>query len=115
MVPSESVPTYVKRLAVEAEAELPRPVTHRMTRGLRAGKVLVDPSQNAAAPCARRARARPTVSAPVTWEEVEACAAPAGLVFVRGDIAPRLERYGELLGPLFGAGRAGGGRGPQRK
>ncbi|MFE5796029.1 hypothetical protein ACFQ8C_26110 [Streptomyces sp. NPDC056503] len=40
----------------------------------------------------------------VAREEVEACVAPA---FPRGDIAPRLERYGELLGPLFDSGRAG--------
>ncbi|MFJ3092687.1 non-homologous end-joining DNA ligase LigD [Streptomyces hydrogenans] len=110
--PSERVSAYAKRLAVEAGAELPRLVTHRMTRALRAGKVFVDHSQNAAAkttatPYTLRARERPAVSAPVTWEEVEACAAPADLAFLMGDIAPRLERYGELLGPLFDAGRAG--------
>ncbi|MFD4152087.1 non-homologous end-joining DNA ligase [Streptomyces hydrogenans] len=110
--PSERVSAYAKRLAVEAGAELPRLVTHRMTRTLRAGKVFVDHSQNAAAkttatPYTLRARERPAVSAPVTWEEVEACAAPADLAFLMGDIAPRLERYGELLGPLFDAGRAG--------
>ncbi|MFB7822007.1 non-homologous end-joining DNA ligase [Streptomyces hydrogenans] len=110
--PSERVSAYAKRLAVEAGAELPRLVTHRMTRALRAGKVFVDHSQNAAAkttatPYTLRAHERPAVSAPVTWEEVEACAAPADLAFLMGDIAPRLERYGELLGPLFDAGRAG--------
>ncbi|WP_329621174.1 non-homologous end-joining DNA ligase [Streptomyces sp. NBC_01255] len=114
--PSEHVSAYARRLAVEAEAELPRLVVHRMARALRPGKVFVDHSQNAAAkttatPYTLRARALPAVSAPVTWEEVADCAAPAAdpekLVLLMDDIAPRLERYGELLAPLFAPGRAG--------
>ncbi|WP_426366142.1 non-homologous end-joining DNA ligase [Streptomyces sp. E-08] len=126
--PSPRVSAYAKELAVEAEAALPGLVTHRMSRALRSGKVFVDHSQNAAAkttatPYTLRARALPTVSAPVTWEEVEACAAqagrgapsrgpgdpfdPAALVLLMGDIAPRLELYGDLLAPLFAPERAG--------
>ncbi|MER5204369.1 non-homologous end-joining DNA ligase [Streptomyces sp. NPDC002825] len=114
--PSADVSAYAKRLAVEAEAELPGLVTHRMAKALRAGKVFVDHSQNAAAkttatPYTLRARARPTVSAPVTWEEVEECASPIGnpegLALLMGDIAPRLERYGDLMEPLFAPERAG--------
>ncbi|MGW4743969.1 non-homologous end-joining DNA ligase [Streptomyces sp. NPDC004290] len=135
--PSPRVSAYARQLAVEAEAALPELVTHRMARALRSGKVFVDHSQNAAAkttatPYTLRARARPTVSAPVTWEEVEACAALAdergrggrggrgggpgdpgtdgagpGLVLSMGDIAPRLEQYGDLLAPLFAPERAG--------
>ncbi|WP_435974032.1 non-homologous end-joining DNA ligase [Streptomyces sp. Qhu_M48] len=114
--PSEHVSAYARRLAVEAEAALPKLVVHRMARALRPGKVFVDHSQNAAAkttatPYTLRARARPAASAPVTWEEVEECARPGsdpeGMVFLMDDIAPRLERYGELLAPLFAAERAG--------
>ncbi|MFE2559536.1 non-homologous end-joining DNA ligase [Streptomyces sp. NPDC059352] len=114
--PSEQVSAYARQLAVEAEAELPRLVVHRMAKALRPGKVFVDHSQNAAAkttatPYTLRARARPTVSAPVTWDEVERCAAPTAdpedLVLLMDDIAPRLERYGELLAPLFAPERAG--------
>ncbi|MFC9703872.1 non-homologous end-joining DNA ligase [Streptomyces sp. NPDC056943] len=115
--PSERVSAYAKQLAVEAEAALPRLVVHRMARALRPGKVFVDHSQNAAAkttatPYTLRARARPTVSAPVTWDEVAGCADPSAdpeeLVLTMDDIAPRLERYGELLAPLFAPSRAGG-------
>ncbi|KQX13969.1 ATP-dependent DNA ligase [Streptomyces sp. Root431] len=115
--PSELVSAYAKQLAVEAEAALPRLVVHRMARALRPGKVFVDHSQNAAAkttatPYTLRARARPTVSAPVTWDEVAGCADPSAdpeeLVLTMDDIAPRLERYGELLAPLFAPSRAGG-------
>ncbi|MEU5219441.1 non-homologous end-joining DNA ligase [Streptomyces sp. NPDC020807] len=115
--PSERVSAYAKQLAVAAEAELPRLVVHRMARALRPGKVFVDHSQNAAAkttatPYTLRARTLPTASAPVTWEEVAACAETpvpdsGALVFSMGDIAPRLELYGELLEPLFDAERAG--------
>ncbi|MER5961178.1 non-homologous end-joining DNA ligase [Streptomyces sp. NPDC002057] len=114
--PSERVSAYARLLAVEAEAALPKLVVHRMARALRPGKVFVDHSQNAAAkttatPYTLRARARPAASAPVTWDEVEECARPGSdpgvMVFLMDDIAPRLERYGELLAPLFAAGRAG--------
>ncbi|MDX6363178.1 non-homologous end-joining DNA ligase [Streptomyces sp. NPDC058274] len=110
--PSEDVTAYAKRLAVEAEGALAGLVTHRMTRSLRPGKVFVDFSQNAArkttaTPYTLRARAEPTVSAPVTWDEVRDCTDPGGLVFLAGDIEGRLERYGDLLAPLFDAGQAG--------
>lgn len=76
--PSQEVTAYAKRLAVEAEAELPALVVHRMKRELRPGKVFVDFSQNAAAkttatPYTLRARREPAVSAPVTWEEIQEC------------------------------------------
>ncbi|MFG2871259.1 non-homologous end-joining DNA ligase [Streptomyces sp. NPDC048338] len=110
--PSEQVSAYAKQLAVQAEADHPSLVLHRMNRALRTGKVFVDFSQNAAAkttatPYTLRARERPAVSAPVTWDEVSACRAPAELVLLMDDIAPRLERYGDLLAPLLDPDRAG--------
>lgn len=103
--PSERVTEYAKELAVAAEKALPRRVVHRMTKSLRPGKVFVDWSQNAArkttaTPYTLRARQEPTASAPVTWEEVEACRSPAQLTFLATDIAPRLQDYGDLLAPL---------------
>ncbi|GHE54846.1 ATP-dependent DNA ligase [Streptomyces longispororuber] len=115
-VASAEVTAYAKRLAVAAERELPELVVHRMTRSLRPGKVFVDFSQNAAAkttaaPYTLRARAEPTVSAPVTWAEVEACLSrgdPGLLVFRASDMPARLRRDGDLLAPLFGPGLARG-------
>ncbi|MET7382063.1 non-homologous end-joining DNA ligase [Streptomyces sp. NPDC005526] len=108
---SERTSEYAKGLAVEAEQAMPRLVLHRMTRSLRPGKVFVDWSQNAArkttaAPYTLRARAEPLVSAPVTWEEVEACRAPRALEFRADDIAPRVRDHGDLLAPLLDGGRA---------
>ncbi|WP_369777840.1 non-homologous end-joining DNA ligase [Streptomyces sp. R33] len=109
--PSDRVSAYAKALAQEAERELPDLVLHRMAKALRPGKVFVDHSQNAAAkttaaPYTLRARARQTVSAPVSWEEVAACRTPSDLVFLADDIPPRLERDGDLFGPLTDPDRA---------
>nr|WSW43684.1 non-homologous end-joining DNA ligase [Streptomyces sp. NBC_01001] len=109
--PSDRVSAYAKGLAQEAERELPDLVLHRMAKALRPGKVFVDHSQNAAAkttaaPYTLRARARPTVSAPVSWEEVAACRTPSDLVFLADDIPPRLERDGDLFGPMTDPDRA---------
>ncbi|GGV75797.1 non-homologous end-joining DNA ligase [Streptomyces thermoviolaceus] len=103
---SEDTSRYAKQLAMEAEQAMPRLVLHRMTRSLRPGKVFVDWSQNAArkttaAPYTLRARPEPTVSAPVTWEEIEECRAPERLVFRAPDIAPRVQDHGDLLAPLL--------------
>lgn len=105
-MPSSDVSAYARELAVEAERALPALVTHRMTKSLRPGKVFVDHSQNAArkttaTPYTLRARAAPTVSAPVTWDEVASCGDPSRLVFHPDVIAPRLHRHGDLLSPLL--------------
>ncbi|WP_445396000.1 non-homologous end-joining DNA ligase [Streptomyces sp. LE64] len=109
--PSAEVSAYAKRLAVAAERELPGLVTHRMARSLRPGKVFVDFSQNAAAkttaaPYTLRAGPEPTVSAPLTWAEAEACRDPGELVVRAEDLAGRLAHHGDLLAPLYDPGRA---------
>ncbi|MHA5053329.1 non-homologous end-joining DNA ligase [Streptomyces sp. SD15] len=110
--PSKDVSAYARELAVEAEQALPALVTHRMTKSLRPGKVFVDHSQNAArkttaTPYTLRARPAPTVSTPVTWDEVAGFDDPARFVFLAQDITPRLERYGDLLEPLLNTHHAG--------
>ena len=62
------------------ERQMPKRVTTVMAKAERPGKIFVDWSQNAhhkttIAPYSLRARPDPTVSTPVTWDEVEACAA----------------------------------------
>ncbi len=104
--PSREVTSYAKALAVEATRALPGLVTHRMSRSLRPGKVFVDFSQNAAAkttaaPYTLRARDTPTVSAPVEWTEISACADPEQLAFRAGDLPERLAAHGDLLAGLL--------------
>jgi bifunctional non-homologous end joining protein LigD len=104
---SEQTSAYAKGLAQRLEKEHPSLVVHRMTKSLRPGKVLVDWSQNSAAKTtvsvySLRARARPTVSTPVTWDEVEACRSPDDLVFTSDDVLARVEERGDLFAPLLG-------------
>ncbi|MET7932681.1 non-homologous end-joining DNA ligase [Streptomyces sp. NPDC005322] len=112
--PSGQTTAYARQLAVEAAVALPELVVRKMTRSLRPGKVYVDFSQNAAAkttaaPYTPRARPEPTVSTPVTWEEIADCGEsgdPGRLRFRIDDIPARLERHGDLLAPLLDPGQA---------
>jgi bifunctional non-homologous end joining protein LigD len=69
---------FAKRVAEVLEQRMTELVVSRMTKRLRPGKVFVDWSQNdehktTVNVYSLRARERPTVSTPVSWEEVAAC------------------------------------------
>lgn len=103
---SSDASAYAKKLAQEAEADLPDQAVSKMARDLRPGKVFVDWSQNhraktTAAPYTLRAKEQPTVSTPLTWDELMEANSAADLVFVTADLAPRLKTYGDLLAPLL--------------
>jgi bifunctional non-homologous end joining protein LigD len=103
---SDEASAYAKALAQRFEASHPELVVHRMTKALRPGKVLVDWSQNSAAKTtvsvySLRARDRPTVSTPVTWDEVAACTSPDDLVFTSNDVLARVADHGDLFAPLL--------------
>ncbi len=80
-----------------------------MQKSLRAGKVLVDWSQNdphKTTVCAYSLRAgpRPTVSTPLRWAEVERAARTGradGLVFEASDVLARVRRSGDLFEPVL--------------
>jgi len=81
-----------------------------MKKELRTGKVLVDWSQNNAAKTtvavySLRARATPTVSTPVTWDEVETCSAPDDLRFTSADVLARVDELGDLFEPCLEGGQ----------
>ena len=94
-----------KGLAERLERELPGLVVSRMTKSLRTGKVLIDWSQNngsktTIAPYSLRARERPTVSTPVSWDEVSACREAGDLFFTARDVLGRVAAEGDLFAPL---------------
>jgi bifunctional non-homologous end joining protein LigD len=105
----EQTKPFSRAVAELLEAETLDAVVSRMARALRPGKVLVDWSQNTehkSMVCAYsvRAKARPTVSTPVTWDEVEEVAGsgdPTGLVFEMGDVLERLAAHGDLFEPVL--------------
>jgi bifunctional non-homologous end joining protein LigD len=107
----EDVHAYSRQLAEQLEQEHPELIVSNMKKDLRGGKVLVDWSQNNAAKTtiavySLRARARPTVSTPITWDEVEACEDPDDLVFVTDDVLARVDKHGDLFEPVLKGGQS---------
>jgi bifunctional non-homologous end joining protein LigD len=103
---SDETSADMKALAEKLEKAHPDLVVSRMTKSLRPGKVLLDWSQNNSAKTtvsvySLRAREQPTVSTPVTWDEVERCQKPDDLVFLADDVLARVEEMGDLFAPLL--------------
>jgi bifunctional non-homologous end joining protein LigD len=102
---SERTRGYARSLAHRLEKARPELIVSDMTKALRHGKVLIDWSQNAAAkttvaPYSLRARPEPTVSTPITWDEVSNCASVEDLKFVADDVLRRVDEVGDLLADL---------------
>jgi bifunctional non-homologous end joining protein LigD len=94
-----------RALAQHLEAEHVGLVTSNMSKAVRKGKVFVDWSQNdehktTICVYSLRAREEPTVSTPVTWDEVENCLKKkkAELLKFRSDqVLARVEKLGDLF------------------
>lgn len=103
----ERTKPFARAVAHALERSDPELVVSRMTKKLRVGKVLVDWSQNTrskttVAAYSLRARERPTVAAPVTWDEVEAGAeGKTDLRFEAADVLERIDRDGDLMAPVL--------------
>ena len=100
---------FAKAVAELLEAEAPDLVVSRQTKTLRKGKILVDWSQNdinktTVSVYSPRARDRPTVSTPLTWDEVHD-AVEAGsaddLVFTIDDVLARVRDQGDLFADVL--------------
>lgn len=109
VTPSSAVSAYAKKIALEAEAAMPDLALSKMARALRPRKVFVDHSQNAAAkttaaPYTLRAKQQPSVSTPLTWEELNAARSAEELVFLAEQLPLRLENNGDLMAPLLDPG-----------
>jgi bifunctional non-homologous end joining protein LigD len=98
-----------RTVAEVLEAQTPERVVSRMARSLRAGRVLVDWSQNTehkSMVCAYsvRAKERPTVSTPLRWDEVEAAVGrgdAGALVFEMGAVLERVAEHGDLFAAVL--------------
>jgi bifunctional non-homologous end joining protein LigD len=106
-VSHEAAADFALAVGQVMERQLPGRVTTVMAKAERPGKVFVDWSQNAhhkttIAPYSLRAREHPTVSTPVTWDEVEQCTASGvALRFESADVLDRVERHGDLFAPVL--------------
>ena len=84
-------------------------VVSDMKKAIRTNKVFVDWSQNdehktTVSVYSLRARERPTVSTPVTWEEVEGTLKKkdaGSLVFESHQVLERVEKMGDLFAPVI--------------
>ncbi|MBA2624745.1 MAG: ATP-dependent DNA ligase [Acidimicrobiia bacterium] len=98
---------FSRTVAQALESSDPKRVISVQTKRLRKGKVLVDWSQNSrhkTTVCvySLRAQDQPTVSAPITWAEIEEVVAerdPSTLRFTAPDVLDRVERLGDLFAP----------------
>jgi bifunctional non-homologous end joining protein LigD len=97
-----------RALAQHLEHEHVDGVTSNMSKAVRKGKVFVDWSQNdehktTVCVYSLRAREEPTVSTPVTWNEVETCLKKkkSELLKFRSDqVLTRVEKLGDLFEPV---------------
>lgn len=99
---ADAVSAVAHELARHLESEHPDLVVSDMKKSLRAGKVLVDWSQNngaktTIAPYSLRGRDEPTVAAPRTWDELDD---PGLRHLTFTEVVERLDRDGDLLEPL---------------
>jgi bifunctional non-homologous end joining protein LigD len=84
------------------EKKLSKLVLSNMTKKLRKGKIFIDWSQNSRhkttiAPYSLRAKDRPTVSTPLTWDEVGDGADGEPLGFEASEVLERIEEHGDLF------------------
>jgi len=101
---SEEISGYARRIAEELERAHPKMITSKMAKNLRPGKVFIDWSQNNAAkttvtPYSLRAQPTPTVSAPVTWDEVASGTVKAAELTAQA-VLERIAEHGDLLAAL---------------
>jgi len=100
---------FAQAVARLLEREHPAMVVSDMKKSLRVNKVFVDWSQNddhktTVCVYSLRAKERPTVSTPVTWDEVERCLKkkdPSTLVFESSQTLQRVDRLGDLFEPVL--------------
>ncbi|HYF34072.1 MAG TPA: non-homologous end-joining DNA ligase [Prosthecobacter sp.] len=105
----EKTKPFAQSVAQLLEQQLPDLVVSKMLKKLRTGKVFVDWSQNddhktTVNVYSTRAKDHPTISTPVTWDEVEAALKkkkPALLTFETKDVLKRVEKFGDLFEPVL--------------
>jgi bifunctional non-homologous end joining protein LigD len=98
----EHASSFALAVAQLLEKQQPDRVVSNMSKAVRPGKIFVDWSQNSRhkttiAPYSLRAKATPTVSTPITWDEVGVGAGGEGLSFESADVLARVADLGDLF------------------
>jgi bifunctional non-homologous end joining protein LigD len=107
----ETTKGFAHQLARRLTTEHPDKIVTKMQKELRAGRVFVDWSQNdqhktTVGVYSLRATDRPSVSTPVTWEEIDAALQrrdSGRLFFEPEEVLDRVKKHGDLFEPLLTA------------
>jgi bifunctional non-homologous end joining protein LigD len=105
----EQTKAFAREVAILVEQAEPALAVSRMAKALRAGKVLIDWSQNdehktTVCVYSLRAREHPSVSTPLDWDELRATLKQPDAAALRFDAAAVLERVrerGDLFAPVL--------------
>jgi len=102
----EQCSSFAQAVAQVLEKHHSDRVTSTMAKKARPNKVFIDWSQNSrhkttVAVYSMRARPHPTVSTPVTWDEVADAADGEGLSFETADVLDRVAERGDLFAPTL--------------
>lgn len=105
----EQTKPFAKTMARLLEDREPDLVVSDMKKALRSGKVFIDWSQNddyktTVCVYSLRAKDRPTVSTPLSWDEVAQCLKkedPNLLVFTSDQVLERVAKHGDLFEPVL--------------
>ncbi|MGI8708681.1 MAG: non-homologous end-joining DNA ligase, partial [Actinomycetota bacterium] len=105
----EQTKSFAQDVARRMEKDHPDEIISKPSRTERKGKVFIDWSQNdlhktTVSVYSLRAKERPTVSTPVTWEEVRRAVKkddPSLLSFAHDEVLRRVSRRGDLFEPVL--------------
>jgi len=100
---------FAQAMAQLLEKQHPDLVVSQQRKDIRPGKVLVDwfqnePSKTTISVYSLRARPKPWVSAPLTWDEVEVLGGstdPDAVLFEADEVLARVEEHGDLFAPVL--------------
>jgi bifunctional non-homologous end joining protein LigD len=109
----EDTKKFTKAVAITLERSYPELITAKMAKESRQGKVFINWSQNDAAHTmicvySLRAREKPYVSCPLSWEELASLSAqgdPGKFHFLPGEAVRRAEELGDLFQPVLEKGQ----------
>ena len=101
---TEHASSFALAVAQVLENQDPKRVTSVMKKQLRKGKIFVDWSQNShhkttIAAYSLRARPTPTVSTPISWDEVQSGADGEVLSFTAPEVLERVADFGDVFAP----------------
>ena len=107
----EDTKEFAHALAKLLEKQHPEAVVSKMKKSLRPGKVFIDWSQNdqhktTVCVYSLRAKDTPTVSTPVSWDEVGQALdtrKAQSLSFTSEQVLQRIEKFGDLFSPILSA------------